>query len=122
MFIYEIIAERRIREAMDRGEFDNLPGKGKPLPPDGLDAVPEDLRLSYKILKNAGILPEELELRKSINNLTDLLHACVSERERTILRTNLNEKQLRYRMLMEQRFRGTVDPFYHAKIMEKLGQ
>ena len=60
MYAFEIIAERRILEAMDRGEFDNNPLAGKPLPPDGLDNVSPELRMSLKILKNAGVIPEEL--------------------------------------------------------------
>ena len=48
----QYIAEKRIAEAMDKGEFDNLPGRGKPLEIEDLSAVPEDLRMAYKILKN----------------------------------------------------------------------
>jgi hypothetical protein len=120
VYIFEIIAERKIREAMERGDFDNLPNRGKPLPPDGLDRVPPDLRIAYKIMKNAHILPEELELRKSILNLQKLLDACCDDEEQMKLQKKLNEKQLRYNMLMEMRFKRAVDPFYQKKIMEKL--
>ncbi len=121
MKIFEIIAERRIREAMERGEFDNLSCKGKPLPPDGLDGLPEDMRMAVKILKNAGVVPEEVELRKGMYNISQLISACTSERERADLRKAFNEKQLRYNMLMERRNGGLVEPQYHDKIMRKLG-
>ncbi len=49
MYIFELIAERKIREAMERGEFDNNPLQGKPLPKDHLENVPPDLRMAYKI-------------------------------------------------------------------------
>ncbi|HOD14069.1 MAG TPA: DUF1992 domain-containing protein [Spirochaetota bacterium] len=120
MYAFEIIAERRILEAMDRGEFDNNPLAGKPLPPDGLDNVSPELRMSLKILKNAGVIPEELELRNQITSIEALLAACVQEEEKVSLRVRLNEKQLRYNMLMEKRTGRVFLPEYHAKIMEKL--
>lgn len=120
MSIFELIAERRIEEAMARGEFDNLSCAGKPIPPDDLVMVPEELRMAYKILKNAGIVPEELELRKTIYSLTELLRACIDEEERKNIRLKLSEKQLRYNMIMEAKGLKKLDPQYHEKIMEKL--
>lgn len=56
MLALEIIAERKIEEAIERGEFDDLPGAGHPLDLDDLDpSLPEELRLAYRILKNAGM-------------------------------------------------------------------
>ena len=49
------IAEERIREAQKEGAFDNLPGKGKPLTLQDVSMVPEDLRMSYHILRNAQV-------------------------------------------------------------------
>lgn len=120
MLIFEIIAERRIQQAIAEGEFDNLQGKGKPIPDDGLDMVPEELRMSYKILKNAGIVPEEIELRKGIVQLQDLLNACADEQERKVIRTKINEKLLRYNMIMESRGKRITDVEYTDKIMERL--
>jgi len=119
MYIFEKIAERRIEEAMKRGEFDNLSLKGQPLPPDGMERIPEELRMSYKILKNSGIIPEEVELRKHISNLNDLLETCDDEIQKKMLRKKLNEKQLRYRMIMESKGIA-INLQYHEKIMNKL--
>ncbi len=105
---------------MDRGEFDNNPLAGKPLPPDGLDNVSPELRMSLKILKNAGVIPEELELYKEISSIEALLAACVQDEEKVSLRVRLNEKQLRYNMMMEKRTGKVFLPEYHAKIMAKL--
>ena len=58
------IAERRIEEARDRGELDDLPGSGRPLCFDDEPLVPEHQRMAYRILKNSGYLPPELELHK----------------------------------------------------------
>ena len=56
MLALEIMAERRIEEAIERGEFDNLPGAGQPIDLEDLDpSLPEELRLAYRILKNAGM-------------------------------------------------------------------
>lgn len=78
----ELIAEQRIREALERGEFEDLPGAGRPLEFEDLSNVPEDLRMAYKILKNSGCLPEELAERREIINLTNLLDSCEEENER----------------------------------------
>jgi len=59
-------ADEKIKEAIAKGEFDNLPGKGKPLDLDAYFATPEHLRMGYSILKSAGIIPEEVELLKQI--------------------------------------------------------
>jgi hypothetical protein len=120
MYAFEIIAERRIQEAMDRGEFDNNPLAGKPLKPDGLDNVSPELRMALIVLRNAGVLPEELELRKEITSIETLLAICVQDEEKVSLRVRLNEKQLRYNMIMEKRTGRVFLPEYHAKIMEKL--
>jgi hypothetical protein len=50
------VAEQKIREAMGEGAFDNLPGTGKPLVPEDLSHIPEEMRMAYKILKNSGYL------------------------------------------------------------------
>ena len=121
MYLFEIIAERRIQEAMKNGEFDNLPGKGKPLPKDNLDYVPEELRAACKILKNAGYVPEEVELRKAIYHLNDLLRTCTDAEEISDIRKKLNQKQLRYSMLMESReTSSSVNLMYQEMIMERL--
>jgi hypothetical protein len=90
MGLMETIAENRIRAAMDEGFFDNLPGKGKPLRLDDDSSVPEDLRLSFKILKNAGCLPIEMELNKQIYNLRQMLAAAIDETTRKELRRELS--------------------------------
>jgi hypothetical protein len=70
---FEKIVEERIRVAQRSGEFDNLPGSGKPLELGADDCVPEDLRIAYKILKNADCLPPEIEIKKEIQKTEELL-------------------------------------------------
>ena len=90
MGFFDKIVEERIQQAQEDGVFDNLPGKGKPLKLDDDSFVPEDLRLTYKILKNSNCLPVEIELRKQIFNLRELLSAAVDEESRRELRRELN--------------------------------
>ena len=71
----------------------------------GWKNLPEDLRVAYKILKNAGILPEEMESRKEIVSLQNLIQACHDDAERSELTRKLNEKELRLNMIMEKRKR-----------------
>ena len=65
MLFYQKLVERKIKEAAEKGEFDDLPGKGKPLQKDDYESIPEDLRIAYKILKNANCLPPELADRRT---------------------------------------------------------
>jgi hypothetical protein len=90
MGFFDRIVEERIRTAQDNGEFDNLPGKGKPLNLEDDSGVPEDLRLAYKVLKNSNCLPIEMELRKEFFNLRRLLDAAIDEPTRRELRRELN--------------------------------
>ncbi|HEY8530307.1 MAG TPA: DUF1992 domain-containing protein [Paenibacillaceae bacterium] len=122
MDAFRSIAEEKIKEAIERGEFDRLPGFGKPLPPDDAEGVPEELRLAFKVLKNAGLLPEEMQLRKEMLTLEDLLRCAKDEGERKRLQTELTLRRLRYRTLMEQRGWKDLSVFsaYEAKLEERL--
>jgi hypothetical protein len=95
MGFMERLAEERIRTASEEGLFRNLPGHGKPLNLDDDSGIPEDMRLVFKILKNAGCLPAEMELRKEIYSLGQLIHAAVDEDSRKGLLRELNLLQLK---------------------------
>ncbi|GIO29866.1 MULTISPECIES: DnaJ family domain-containing protein [Paenibacillus] len=103
MGIMSWLAEERIHKAMERGEFKDLAGKGKPLQLEDLSHIPEDLRMSYKVMKNAGVIPEEMQLQGELLKLRDLIHACENAGEKEKLKRSLTEKKLRFQMLMEQR-------------------
>ena len=121
MFPFEILAERRILEAMERGEFDRLPGAGKPLRLEDDSLVPGELRIAYKVLKNAGCIPPELELRKEILSLRDLLRTVEDDGERSRRTREMNLKLLRLDILRGKP--ANLDPFpeYREKVLEKLG-
>jgi hypothetical protein len=73
MLSFQKIAEQRILEAQQRGEFNNLPGAGEPLQLEDDSYIPEDLKMAYRVLKNAHCLPPEIELKKEIHQMEDLL-------------------------------------------------
>jgi len=77
------------------------------IPRDDAEGVPAELRAAWRVLKSAGCIPEELELRKSIVRLEDLLAACADDGDAARLRRTLEEKRLRYRLLMERRPPGS---------------
>ncbi|MGG1574810.1 DUF1992 domain-containing protein [Fictibacillus sp. NRS-1165] len=116
-----LMAEQRIKDAIDNGDFDHLPGKGKPLELEDLSAVPPELRIGYKILKNANILPEELQLKKEMMTLQDMIGCCMDPGEKEKLKKKWNEKSLRFNRLMEKRSITTSPAFgaYKDKIYKK---
>jgi hypothetical protein len=75
------LAERRIEEAIARGELDDLPGAGQPLALDDDALVPEELRVAYRILKNAGFVPPEVDELREIGQLERLVQqGCADAR------------------------------------------
>ncbi|QHE51033.1 DUF1992 domain-containing protein [Pontibacillus sp. HMF3514] len=117
------MAEERIKQADKNGEFKDLPGKGKPLDLSEINAVPEDLRMGYTIMKNANMIPEEMQIKKDIVKLEDLLQFCEDPKEEASLRKEINEKQLRFQTLMDKRKMKQSGAFrqYRGKINRKIG-
>ena len=72
----DAMAERRILEAQARGDFDQLPGQGAPLDLEDDALVPEELRAAYRMLKNAGFVPPELDGAREIRDIEQLLRAA----------------------------------------------
>lgn len=122
MSIMSWLAEQRINQAMEQGEFKDLAGKGKPMQLEDMSQIPEDLRMSYKIMKNAGFIPEEMQLQGELLKLQDLIHACESAGEKEKLKKTLTEKKLRFQMLMEQRGLSGSTAFleYEQKMRDRL--
>ena len=119
MLGYQKIVERKIKEAEERGEFDNLPGKGKPMEKDDYDKVPSDLRIAYKILKNSNCLPPELELRKEIRNLEDMLENIPDEKEKYRQIKRINLKIMQMNMIRHKSPLLEEDQIYYRRVVEK---
>lgn len=120
MFEFRKIAERRIREAMEQGEFDNLEGKGKPLPKEDEHSIPSDLRMAYRILKNAGFLPPEIELEREIRTAQDLLEGLDDEQERYRQINKLNVLVTKFNMIRSRPINLEKDQVYYRKIVERV--
>ena len=89
MLLVDRLVEEKINIAVRQGDFDNLPGEGQPLVMEDTSAIPAELRAGYRILKNAGFLPPELQLRNEIRQLEDLLNRVEMEGEQTSIRRRL---------------------------------
>jgi hypothetical protein len=120
MDIFQKIAERKIAEAMERGEFENLSGSGKPLVFEDETWIPEDLRVAYRLLKNAGHIPPELELRNEIINLKSLIDTLDDDTERLKKLRELNFKIIHFNMLRKKPLNISDFPEYENKIFEKI--
>jgi hypothetical protein len=101
--VFDRIVEALIREAQERGEFDHLPGKGKPIDLDEYFQVPEDTRMAQSLLKNAGMTSPEIQLLKEIAELRQLLTSLVDEKKKQEVQKKIQEKQIEFNLMMEKR-------------------
>ena len=113
------IVEERIRKAQRQGAFENLAGSGKPLKLEEDRHIVEELRLSYKILKNADCLPPEVELKKEIERTEDLLRGMeeTAEKYRTLKKLNFLIMKLNSMRNMPIDFE--VPQHYSAKLVDR---
>jgi hypothetical protein len=116
----EKIAEERIREAQEKGEFDNLPGAGLPLDLDDDAGVPEELRMAWRVLKNAGCLPPEIEAGREITNALELLENMTDEAERYRQMQRLNLMVTRMNMSRRRPVFLEAEQFYYDKIVTRV--
>lgn len=110
MLVFDRVAEQKIVEAIARGELDDLPGAGRPLALDDDTLVPEDLRLAYRILKNAGFVPPEVQARREIAELERLLYDGAALDETARARATKKLALLRSR----------VEPAYAERVLGRL--
>jgi len=93
--------DQMIKAAIDRGEFKNLEGEGKPINLDDYFATPEDVRMGYSVLKSNNIVPEEVDRMKEIGELRAKLETC-AEDERPALSKLLRDCELALTMILER--------------------
>jgi hypothetical protein len=120
MDFFARIAESRILEAIEAGLFDNVQGKGQPLNLEDDGYVPSELKMAYKILKNADCLPPELELRREIMTLQDLVAAMEDEAEKLLQMRRLNFLIMKLGMMRPVSAQIMEHELYTPKILEKL--
>jgi len=112
---FQKIIEERIRKAQEEGEFENLPGSGKPLSMDKPN-VPEELRLAYKILKNAECLPPEIELKKEITQIEEILAGMTDTAEKYRMLKKLNFLILKLNLSRGGSIRFEMPQYYESKL------
>lgn len=94
-----------IKDAVERGEFDNLPGAGRPLDLSAYFNTPEEIRVAYSVLKNAGILPQEAELLREMAVLKERADETKDIAERARLLREVEQKRLEFNLRMERQKR-----------------
>ena len=99
----ESAIEQKIREAMERGDFDNLSGTGKPLDLEAYFNTPEDLRMAFSILKSNDFVPEEVEIMREIAELKERISSNPTAPDLEQLRNRLNDRSLALRLLLDRR-------------------
>lgn len=121
--VLQSIAEERIREAQRDGVFDDLPGKGVPLHLEDESGIPEELRMAYHVLKNAGMVPREVQERKEISNLADMLEKDCDEHTKVTGMRRLEALILHARLRTGRNIALHADEdAYLDKILDKIAQ
>lgn len=114
------IAERRIAEAIENGTLKTEGWKNRPLPLEDDSFVPDDLKMAYKILKNSGYVPPEIELRKEVQKLEDLIISTEDSHQRL---KQMKKLDVLMRKIDAQRNKASSiehDDAYYRKIVEKI--
>jgi len=120
MNIFTKIAEQQIREAIENGEFDKLQGMGKSFAFEDETWIPEEVRPVYRVLRNSGCIPPELELRKEVLTLRELISTIDDDRERLKKIRELNFKLLKLNELRRRPLEFDALPEYEDKICKKI--
>lgn len=121
MWLLDEWVERHISDAQRKGEFDNLPGSGEPLVLEDDSHIAPELRAGYRLLKNAGCLPPELEQRREAIELVDLLKSVRKDDPQHIelsRRLTLIELKLRQAGVSTDFLRGE----YCERLMQKIDE
>jgi hypothetical protein len=115
------IAEKRIEQAIADGTMDDLSHwKNRPLPEDDMKHVPADLRMGYKILKNSGHVPEEVSLRKEIQQTEDLLRHCRDEKQKYKKLKKLEFLRYKLEFKMGKKLQLDTSSNYYDKVIDRI--
>jgi hypothetical protein len=115
-----LIAERKISKAIQEGLLDIQGWRNRPLPMTHDHLVPEELRMAHKILKNAGYLPPEIEAKKEIQALEDLLATCEDEYIRVKQMKKLNYLVLKLNIMKGDTCSIESQDAYYRKVVERI--
>src|SRR5262245_3617312 len=99
---FERIAQQKIQQAIEAGEFDNLPNAGDKLDLDGYFALPGHLRMAYSVLKSAHCVPQEIELRNDVAKIEAQLTTTDDPTARDRVRRELETARLRLNVALDR--------------------
>jgi hypothetical protein len=102
---FEKLAEEKIREAIERGEFDDLGGEGRKIDLTEYFNTPAEHRVGYSLLKSNKFVPGEVQLMREIADLRRQVGS--GDGETGELQKELNEKQMALAMLLERNHAGS---------------
>jgi hypothetical protein len=120
MLLLDLIAEQKIAEAIARGDFDDLPNRGRPLDLDDDPLLPEDLRMAYRILKNAGFVPPEVQALREIGQLENLIVRLEEGEQRAVALKKLDLLRLRLSERRGSRRNLQLEEAYYRKLLDRL--
>ena len=99
---FEKIAQRKIQEALEAGEFDNLPNAGQKLDLDAYFALPSHLRMAYSVLKSANCVPQEIDLLNEVARLEAELARTNDGDSRARVSGELDRARLRLNVALDR--------------------
>ena len=115
-----LIAERRISQAIHEGRLDAPSWKGKPLPTEQDCFIPDDLKMAYKILKNSGYLPPEIKTRKDIHKLEELVNSTDDEHLKVKQIKKLNFLVLKLNTMCNRPINLETEEYYYGKVVDRM--
>ncbi|MCK5227900.1 MAG: DUF1992 domain-containing protein [Desulfobulbaceae bacterium] len=115
-----LIAERKISKAISEGTLQTDGWKNKPLPMEDDRLVPADLKMAYKILKNSGYLPPEIEAKKEIQRLEELISRTEDEHTRLRQMKKLNVLMIKYGLQRSGGGNIEAQEEYYKKVVERI--
>ena len=115
------LVEQRIQAAQRNGDFENLEGAGKPIEYEDESGIPEDLRMAYKMLKNADCAPPEIELKKQILQTEDLLSGMQDSQKKYKAIKKLNYLVTKLNCLRRTSV-NFEEPQYSGQIIDRLSK
>jgi hypothetical protein len=115
-----IIAERKISESIEEGLLNIEAWHNRPLPKSNDCMIPDDLRMAYKMLKNAGYVPPEIETKKEIQKLEDLIAASEDEHTRVKQIKKLNYLEMKLDAMRGKSASLENQEKYYQQVVERL--
>ncbi|KPJ95444.1 MAG: hypothetical protein AMJ53_02720 [Gammaproteobacteria bacterium SG8_11] len=121
MWLIDKVAEEKIKQALERGELQDLPGEGQPIQLGDDSHVPAELRAGYRLLKNAGYIPPEVSLRKEIAEVESLIQLAQGTEQKIQLGKKLTYLTLKLNQCRKSPANLTLESDYAQRMLEKIG-